>query len=298
MVKYQHIKLSGVFYMRLKEGRRIKSEIPMNQISPFLMPDRNGASNSFSASVDIENCEKIIAQLKKEGYKGISIMHILMAAYVRVVSQLPGVNRFIRGQRLYSRNSIEICMTIKKELLLNAPETVIKLNLSPSDTIYTIYDQLSEEIEKNKQEGDNNGTDTAARILISFPGIFLKFTVWFLKTIDYFGLLPRAITKISPFHGSLYLTNLGSLGIPPVFHHLYDFGNIPMFIAMGAKRRERYLSAEGEITEKRMMDITIVCDERICDGHYYAAAFKRLKKLLEKPEQLLTPPETIVKDID
>lgn len=284
--------------MRLKEGRRIKSQIPMDQISPFLMPERNGASNSFSAAVDIANCEKLITQLKKEGYKGISIMHILMAAYVRVVSQLPGVNRFIRGQRLYSRNSIDICMTIKKELLLNAPETVIKLKLSPTDTVYTIYDKLSEEIEKNKQEGDNNGTDAAARVLVSFPGVFLKFVVWFLKALDYFGLLPRALVNVSPFHGSLYLTNLGSLGIPPVYHHLYNFGNIPMFIAMGAKRRERDLSADGEITEKHMMDITIVCDERICDGHYYAAAFKRLKKILEKPEQLLTPPETVIKDID
>ena len=284
--------------MRLKEGRRIKSEIPMNQLTPFLMPERNGASNSFSTAINIENCEDLIAQLRKEGYKGISIMHILMAAYVRVVSQLPGVNRFIRGQRVYSRNSIEICITIKKELLLNAPETVIKLKLGPTDTIYTIYDQLSKEIEKNKQEGDNNGTDIAARILVSFPGVFLKFIVWCFKTLDYFGLLPRAIIKVSPFHGSLFITNLGSLGIPPVCHHLYNFGNIPMFIAMGAKRRKRDLNVDGEVIEKRMMDITVVCDERICDGHYYASAFKRLKKLLENPEQLLTPPEKVVEDID
>ena len=44
--------------------------------------------------------------------------------------------------------------------------------------------------------------------------------------LDYFGFLPRWLTKLSPFHGSVYITSMASLGIPPIFHHLYDFGNV------------------------------------------------------------------------
>lgn len=284
--------------MKTKEYRRIRSGTPMDAVSPFVMTDRIGSSNYFSASVDIEKCEQLIKEKRDSGMKSLGMIHIFMASYARVISELPGINRFIRGQRVYSRKNIEICMAIKKELKLNAPETVVKLYATPYDTLDTIYNNLSRELECNKQDGDRNNMDTAARILINFPRVFLKFTVWFLKLLDYFGWLPRWFTKLSPFHGSMFITNMGSLGMPPIFHHLYDFGNLPVFIAMGSKRSEYVLTKDGTTKKRRLIDFTITCDERICDGHYYASAFKKLKKLLEDPEQLLTPPQRIVEDIN
>lgn len=283
--------------MSHKDGRRIKSGIPMDSVSPFLMPNRTGASNTFFTTVDIEKCEQLIRKKRLEGMAGIGMIHILMASYIRVVSQLPGINRFIRGQRLYARKGIEICMVVKKELKLNSPETVVKLYAKPDDTLTAVYNNLTEEIEKNRAEGDTNNMDTAARVLVSLPRLILRMAVGLLKSLDYFGLLPRFLTKLSPFHGSLFITNLGSLGIPPVFHHLYDFGNLPVFIALGAKRTVYETTSDGEVVKHRLIDITVVCDERICDGHYYATAFKKLKKTLENPEQLLIPPEKVVEDI-
>ncbi len=280
-----------------KEGRRIKGGIPMDAVSPFIMPDRSGASNMFSTSVDVEKCERLLRQKRLEGMKGLGMIHIFMAAYIRVASELPGINRFIRGQRVYARHNMEICMAIKKEMALNAEETVVKLDATPYDTLYTVYENLTKLLEENKKEGDNNNMDSFARGLVRIPGVILKFVVWFLKLLDYFGLLPRSLTKLSPFHGSMFITNMGSLGMPPIFHHLYNFGNLPLFIAMGKKRTEYVLNREGQVETKRLIDFTIVCDERICDGHYYATAFKKLKKILENPEQLLVAPENVVEDI-
>ena len=283
--------------MRQKEGRKIKTGSPMDAVAPFIMPTRGGSSNSFTATIDISACEPFIRKLRAEGMPGLGMMHVFMASYVRVVSQLPGLNRFIRGQRVFARNGIEICLTIKKEMALNAPETVIKLYADPKDTIKDIYDSLAKELEENKQSGDHNNMDTAARILMKLPSMFLKFMVWFLKLLDYFGLLPRFLTKLSPFHGSMFITNMGSLGLPPVYHHLYNFGNLPIFVAIGAKRTEYVTTKTGEVEKHRLMDFTLMCDERICDGHYYATAFKMLKRICEHPEQLIHPPESIVQDI-
>ena len=282
--------------MRCKTGRRIKSSIPMDSVSPFIMPSRIGASNIFSATVDIEKSEKLIRE-QKESMPSLGMIHVFMAAYVRTISQLPGINRYIQGQRLYARDGIEICMTIKKELSLNAPETVIKLYAKPDDTLENIYNQLHVTVSENKQDGDQNSMDAVARFLIKIPSVFLRFTVWILKIFDYFGLLPRALTKLSPFHGSMFITNMGSLGMPPIFHHLYNFGNLPVFIAMGGKRTEYVLDKDGQVQKKRFLDFNVSCDERICDGHYYSRAFKKLRRLLENPEELLTPPEIVVEDI-
>ena len=283
--------------MSRKEGRRITSGAPMDAVAPFIMPNRVGAANSFSASVNVEKCEQLLRQKRLEGMKGLGMIHLFMAAYIRVASQCPGINRYIRGQRVYARKNMEICMAIKKEMALNAPETVVKLDATPTDTLYTVYDNLTKLLEENKQEGDHNNMDAAARVLMAFPAVILKFVVWFLKLLDYFGLLPRWLTKLSPFHGSLFITNMGSLGMPPIFHHLYNFGNLPIFIAMGKKRSEYVMNKDGEVEQRRMIDFTVMCDERICDGHYYATAFKMLKRVLENPEQLLVAPENVIDDI-
>ena len=48
---------------------------------------------------------------------------------------------------------------------------------------------------------------------------------------------------------------------------------------------------------RQYVDYTVVTDERICDGFYYATAMKYMKKIMANPECLDTPPEEVVQDI-
>ena len=95
----------------------------------------------------------------------------------------------------------------------------------------------------------------------------------------------------------MILTDLGSLGIPAIYHHIYNFGNLPVFLAFGAKRTETGLNPDGEVVHRKFVDYKIVCDERICDGTYYASAFKYLRYYLKNPDELTRPPESVVEDI-
>lgn len=277
----------------MKEGRKLKSIDPMNAVSVYIMPNRIGAANQFRESIDIETTEKYIREKRNQGHKGLGMMHIVLAAYVRTIAKYPSINRFIRGQKIYARNSIELCLTIKKQLKLHAPETVIKIPAKPSDTLHDVYFNTMNLVETNKKEESESGMDFAAKVLSVIPGVFLKFSVWFLKALDYFGLLPGFLVRLSPFHGSMFLTNMGSLGINPVFHHLYNFGNLPLFCSIGKKKNEYQVNPDGTVKRMRIMDLTVVCDERICDGHYYASAFKAWKKYIENPYILDEPPEEI-----
>lgn len=281
-----------------KEGRRLKNIMPMNVIQSYIMPTRIGASNFFRERIEITRCEEYIRQKRAEGLKGFGMLYVVLAAYTRVLSQRPALNRYIRGQKIYARNNVEYCLTVKKELVLNAPETVIKLETMPDDTANGIYEKLNKLVSENKKEETKNNMDHFAKGLTYIPGVILKFVVWFLKTLDYFGLLPRSVTRLSPFHGTMFITSMASLGIAPIHHHLYDFGNLPVFISIGTRRKEYELQADGTTKTKKYMDITVVCDERICDGHYYASAFKYMAKLLQHPEVLENPPETVVSDIE
>lgn len=283
-----------------KEGRKVRTLPPMSYVIPYIMKTRNTASNLINDSIDIEKAEAYIRRKRREGLTNFGMLHLILTAYARTVSQRPGINRFIRGQRIFSRDgNIEVMMTIKKEMNLESPDTCLKFYMTPEDTAETVYRNFTKLVEENKAESGNGESafDSLARILTYIPGILLRGTVGLLRFMDYFGLLPRILTHLSPFHGSLAITSMGSLGIPPIFHHLYDFGNIPIFIAYGAKRKANEITKSGEVVTKKYVDISVVTDERICDGYYFASALKMLKAILDDPDQLDNPPENIIKDI-
>ena len=281
------------------DGRRLRNISPITYVGSFIMPNRNGASNNFRDSVEITGLEKYIHAKRREGLANFGITHALLATYVRTVAEYPGLNRFLAGQRIYSRDEdIQFCMIVKKDMTLDDPDTEIKLHLSPSDTVYDVYEKYNAAVEEVKHAPLDSTFDKTAHALMLIPGVLLKFVIWLLKLIDYFGLLPRFLLEVSPFHGSVFFTSMGSLGIPPIVHHLYDFGNLPVFIAFGRKRRAVELNADGEPIAKRYVDFTVNTDERIVDGFYYAAAIKYFERVLRHPEQLDTKPEHVKRDID
>ena len=280
-----------------KEGRRLKTIDPMNMVSPYIMSTRTGSSNLFKDRIELTAAEAYIKKKRSEGLKGFGMLHLLIAAYVRTVSQRPGINRYIRGQKIYARNTIEVDMTIKKELKLDAAETCIKAEYQPDATAEDVYYIFTKLVDDYKNSDDGSDFGVLVKVLRCIPGLLLRFLVGILKLLDYFGLLPRWLTKLSPFHGSMFITSMGSLGIPPVFHHLYDFGNLPVFLSYGAKYEEKTLNDDGTIKKSKYIDFTVVTDERICDGHYYASAFKYLKSILKNPEVLDNPPEKVIEDI-
>ena len=278
--------------MKEKEFRRVKTISPMSAVIPFIMVNRTGSQNFISDTVDIEKVEKYIKEKQAQGMQNISMMHVMIAAYIRLVSQRPALNRFIRGQRVWTRKNVEVSLTIKKEMSLESPDTVVKIILPPAATLEDVYNALNDKIVSYRANPGGDFDDTA-RAFTRLPGLIFKFAVASLRFLDYFGLMPKAIATVSPFHCSYFITSMGSLGIPPIYHHLYDFGSCPVFFSFGAKRRTYEIDSAGVVKRRQYMDFTFVLDERICDGYYYASALKMLKNVLKNPWQLDEVPNVI-----
>lgn len=280
------------------DGRRLRTLPPMAMVSPFIMADRNDSMNMFAETIDITTCEKFLREQKNAGNINMGMLHVFLAAYVRTVSQRPAINRFIAGQRVFARNNIEVVMTIKKELSLDSPDTVVKCYFEPTDTIVDVYNKFNKVVEENTGNESNSDFDKTAKVLTYLPRFLLRFAVWVLKTLDYYFCLPKFLLGVSPFHGSFIITSMGSLGISPIYHHLYNFGTLPIFLSYGKKRKENRVNDDGTVEIRPVMDITVVTDERICDGFYYAGAFKMMQRLIKNPYVLLDPPEKVIEDID
>ena len=109
---------------------------------------------------------------------------------------------------------------------------------------------------------------------------------------------PKALMNVSPFHGSVIITSMGSLGIPAIYHHLYDFGTLPAFISYGNVFTADAIKRDGTRERHHFITLKVVTDERICDGYYYASAFKRLKRYLLHPEVLDKTLDSVTEDLD
>ena len=187
-------------------------------------------------------------------------------------------------------------MTIKKDMSLESPDTCIKVEFDPRDNIYNVYKKFQKTvIEAKNEDGD---FESIVGKLVKLPGLILRGAIATLRFLDYFGLMPKPLAKISPFHGSMIITSMGSLGIHAIYHHLYDFGHLPIFLSYGRMFSKEVTLADGTKENHHFVTFRVVTDERICDGFYYASAFKQLMRYLNHPEVLDQIPETVVEDVD
>lgn len=274
-------------FSKRADGRRIKTLLPYYKMIPYIMKERADAHVYFEDEISIDGIEEYIKSKKEEGIK-ITHMDVVLAAISRTILEKPRLNRFIMNRRIYARNELSISLAIVKKLTEeDYVDTTVKFKIKPEDTIFTIASQEQKIVSENKDANQNNSTDRLAKIITSLPNWLVKFAVWVITKLDNHNMLPKSIIDASPFHTSIFLTNLGSVGIDSIYHHIYNFGTTSGFLAMGG-RKERIKDYKTGETEK-YITFRFVMDERICDGYYYAKAFQVFRRYILNPKLLEQP---------
>ncbi len=274
---------------RRPEGIRVVKGIdPITRVVPYIMTERADAQCYCTQFADAEIIQAYCRKKRAEGMR-LSQMSVIIAAYIRTVAHMPELNRFVIGKTVYART--ELCVSFamtkirgKNDFL----ETTVKIYFDPRDTIYEIAEKIESTIEKNRVVSNQNNTDKVANTLLSIPGL-MTIGVGFLKFLDRFGLMPRAIIDASPFHTSMFITNVASIKLNTLHHHLYNFGSTTVFLGLGNKVTKFKLDRDGKLTAKKYYPIAVVTDERVAPGAIYGMAFQYMDKYLKNPELLEQP---------
>jgi len=284
---------------RKRSGARyIKTLDPYDKILGHVMTRRSDAQVFFTDDIDCKYLDGYIAAKAEEGIK-LTYLDLVTAALVRVYAQRPALNRFIMNSRVFANNDIKVSMAIKKSLRDDASSTTIKLPFTGHENIFDVQQAFENEIQKNKGRETENGTDRLMNVLMNGPHLLVKIAIWLIKLADRWNMLPEAITDVSPFHGSVFVTYLKSLGIRGVYHHIYDFGTIGLFVAIGKEKIAPVIDRDtGEIRPGKLLELMVVADERLCDGLYHAKSMRMIRKLLENPAALEERLEKVERDID
>ena len=219
------------------DGRRLKDVDPLVQITPYLMPMRCDAQVFLQHRMDYEKAARYIAEKNRQGEK-ITFMQIIVAAYVRSVSALPELNRYIFNKQYYARNNCSVSYVVLKDPQNNeSNEVTARIEFDLTDTIFDVRDRMVAAQEKIRNTEDSAFVTKLAGGLLKIPGL-ATFAVGMYRLLDRYGLAPGFLVRELPFYSGLFITNNASIGLNHVLHHIYNFGNVSMFIGMGNVQKE------------------------------------------------------------
>jgi hypothetical protein len=252
------------------------------------MVDRVDATNYISIDFPYDKVNTYINQRKKKGDTGVTMMACIIAAFIRTIAKYPETNRYVLAQKIYARKGIWVSfVTLKDDWSGEGEpeETVVKLEFTGYETLSEVASKINEAVEKNRKATNTNAVDKLVSKIFSVP-VLPSVIVSFLKWLDRRGVLPRSVLKASPFHTSIFFSNMASIRSYPIYHHIYNFGSTSVFISLGVDLSVRH---------KYMMNIST--DERICNGASFVHAMRYFTKCLLHPEFLEEAPTSVNEDI-
>ena len=263
------------------DGKRVKELSPVVAAIPYIMPKRYDAQNTVTEYINEEILKAYIREKRREGRR-LDHMSVIIAAYYKAVLQHPKLNYFIMNRKIYERNHFCVSFVMLKKMPDGTlDETTLKIFLHENDNVFKIQRRIKEEIAANAEQTHTNSTDKFAGVMMRIPGL-PRFVLCLANLMDHHGLLPRKLIDLSPFHTSLFITNLASIKTSHIHHHCYEFGTTSVFVCMGKPVPNFF---KGRYDQK-LLPLGVVMDERICTGYEYAAFCATLRNLLAHPEQL------------
>lgn len=283
---------------RRRDGTLLRGLPAFTRIMPYLMADKAGSIIFYQEDFDVTEC---LAYIKDWNHRNartegalLTLFEVVMVAAARAVALRPRINRFIANRRYYQRNQILLSFVAKKELSDDGKEVNVKVPFVPEETLATAARKVRDYIKKGISE-DGYENEKVVDGMMHLPSFLLKFVNFAYNWLDDHNLLPYSVTESDPMWSTIFLANVGSFGLDAPFHHLFERGTCPIFMAVGKVRDESRVSAAPDgsphVDVRKILRVNYSFDDRIADGIYMGRSLELVRKFVENPEQLDRPPE-------
>lgn len=272
-----------------RDARWVREVDGMHSIMPHLMNKRTDAEVFVNMTFDVTDVLAYLAEKNKgeTEYKA-TLFHCFIMAVAKTVYLRPRLNRYISGRRFYDRYHISLGFAAKKRFEDHSEETLIVTTAREDWTLRDVTEKVVGVVHKAR-DGSAYGLDNTLDILARMPRPIMMFIMWVFRTLDFFGKMPKALTTDDPNYSTVFLTNLGSIKCPSVYHHLNNYGTNSIMGAIGTIHKAEVIGADGERRIRDVVEFGVTIDERIADGFYFARSLKIIQHLFAHPELLDRP---------
>jgi len=274
------------------DGDYVRDLPRTRKIMPFIMRKRNESTVFFEQKLDTSKTLTFLQEFRERTELHATMLHLLIYASAQMLRERPRLNRIVGGGRIFQRRGIWISFSAKKRKTEDAPIVLVKREIDPSWSFKELVRQIEGGISEGRSDKPST-TDTELSLMFKLPTLLVGWLVWLLMKLDHFGLLPGAFIKNDPLFASMFIVNLGSINLDAGYHHLYEYGNIPMLVMAGRSKEEVVVGPDGKPEIRPMMALRYSFDERIEDGLYGARALEILKRIIQDPDAAIGGERTI-----
>ena len=227
------------------------------KLNPYMFPTRDESVLFCTDRFNMDEAIEMLLEVNsgKQPEDRINLFHIILTSLLRTIAERPILNTFVAGQRYYRRNEILFSFVAKKDLTDEGEESIVRISLKPNDSLQDVARKIREAVVHGKSEAGNK-TEKEIDIVMALPRPFIKAFIWTYKFLDYHNLLPGFMIKTDPIYSTAFFTNLGSIGMDTIYHHLYNWGTCSIFISVGKLKK-------GPLVR----DQERYCQGNQCDGY-------------------------------
>ena len=273
-----------------KDGWWLRELPGMTQFTPHLYPNRADNEAYINLDIDLRPLDAYLAK-KNQGLTEdkYTYFHVISAAIAKAFVLRPKMNRFIAYNRVYLRKEISVAFVVKKKFEDKSEEGLALLKYHPDSTVDSFHADLMKTIHQTRRTDVKDPSSDTMDKLLHLPRPLLRLVMHILFFLDRHGKVPQSIIATDPNYSSIFISNLGSIGLECGYHHLNNWGTNSCFVVIGKKHMAVTYDADGVPDPHMVIPLGITLDERIADGYYYSGTVALVKELLQHPEQLEAP---------
>ena len=269
---------------RRHDGDLVRGETPMRRVMPYLMRGRNESIVYNDAVYQIERTREWLKAYNRTHREHATLFHLLSYAAAQTLHARPALNRFVAGNRVYQRRGVQVSFVVKKDMQDDGPSTTVKVSAPPGETFAAYAGRLAAVVHE-AQETDRY-VDKETGVIMMLPGFMVRGLVATARWLDHWHLYPRFMTESDPMYASVFLANLGSVGVSDVYHHLFEYGTVSIFGAVSAPARMPFVEGDA-VVPRAGLRVRWSFDERIHDAFYCAKSLEQVRTIVESPAQYL-----------
>ncbi len=269
---------------KINHASRVRERGSIAAFFPYLSRTRAESVVYFTKQLDITNASEFLNELKRKG-KSISLFSLIVMGIARTFEKRPMLNRFVLGRRLYQREIFDVSYVIKRNLTDAGEELLTTVKIENGESL----DEISAKMNQTKttmRESKDSGLGNLLDLFGGLPRPLMSFVFAIVRWLDFRGRVPAFIRNELPFYCSVFISNLGSIGVDAPYHHLYELGTTSFFLAIGKAVMQPVVTKEGVVEIRKIVNLNITVDERICDGYYLARSLDRFLKFMEHPTEV------------
>ena len=281
-----------------RDGRRVKVT-GMQSVMSALFPKRTESEVHIYQTLDVTKVLEYIDKKNAEAGRDakdeerLKIFHCILMILAKMVNERPLINRFVQGYRTYERDEISLSFVAKRRFGDHAEEALMVLVAEPKFTVDDIRSHIVGDVnEMRKSETAEDGLDHILDVVAKLPRPLFAGFVRTIRFLDFWGKVPKVLTDGDINYTTILVTNLGSIELPAIYHHLNNYGTNSVMVSIGAIHKAEIITDEGEKVIRDVIELGATVDERIADGFYFGRSLKLIKHMFEHPELLDEPLST------